>query len=45
MARPEKADGRNSKTSINQPKQLALANRQLHSTGQDSSGVFRDFPN
>lgn len=46
MAGPEKADGRNRKTSINQPKQFTLANRQLLSAGAGlSGGVFSGFPN
>lgn len=40
MAGPEKADGRNRKTSINQPKQLSISKQALHSSGQGSLVVF-----
>lgn len=40
MAGPKKADGRNHKTSINQPKQLTLANRRFAALGQGSLVVF-----
>lgn len=40
MARPEKADGRNRKTSINQPKQLGISKQAASQPGQGSLMAF-----
>ena len=40
MAVPEKADGRNCETNINQPKQVTLANRRSAALGQGSLVAF-----